>query len=250
MKRFVSLAAVIVGAFLLLDRSASAQTAGRFSATRAELDTLAARAEAAASGNGDARSDRLREAAAIRARLRDGDFEVGDHVAVLVRGDTALTDTFTVEPGRTLALPNIPTISLVGVLRSELQPHLAKALADFVKDTVIRAEALVQVGVVGEVTRPGYYLLAMDVPISDAIMAAGGLTTRADVLKTHVRRGTRQVLSREDVRGAIVARRTLETVGLAPGDEIVVGSRREWGWQTIASLLTGAVALAISVSNR
>ena len=250
MKRFVSLVGVIVAALLLPDPSASAQTVGRFSASRAELDTLAARAEAAATGNGDVRGDRLREAAAIRARLRDGDFQVGDHVAVLVRGDTALTDTFTVEPGRTLALPNIPTISLVGVLRSELQPHLAKALADFVKDTVIRAEALVQVGVVGEVTRPGYYLLAMDVPISDAIMAAGGLTTRADVLKTHVRRGTGEVLSREDVRAAIVARRTLEAVGIAPGDEIVVGSRREWGWQTIASLLTGVVALAISVSNR
>jgi protein involved in polysaccharide export with SLBB domain len=228
-------------------QAAPAAIAGRFGASRVELESLAARAESAAATQ---RDEQQRQATALRARLRDGDFEVGDRVALFLRGDTVLSDTFVVETGRTLALPNIPTVSLVGVLRSELQSHLLRELADFVKDTTLRAKALAQFGVVGEVTRPGYYHLPMDVPISDAIMAAGGLTTRTDLLKTYVRRRSRELLSKTAVRDAMVERLTLDELNLAAGDELVVGAKRDWGWQTVASLATGAIALLLSVGSR
>jgi protein involved in polysaccharide export with SLBB domain len=256
--RVISICGLALATVVLAGADAGAQdtpagTAGRFSATRTELEDLATRAEAAATsaGNDADRESRQREASALRARLRDGDFEVGDHVAVFLRGDTALTDTFTVETGRTLALPNIPAVSLVGVLRSELQSRLAQELAGFLKDTAaLRAKALVQFGVLGEVARPGYYLLPVNVPLTDAIMAAGGATTRADMPKTVVRRGSREVLSKGAVRNAMVGRRTLEELGLVAGDEIVVGAKREWGWPTIASVATGALALFLSVRDR
>ncbi|HKV76471.1 MAG TPA: hypothetical protein VJN95_18270, partial [Gemmatimonadales bacterium] len=38
------------------------------------------------------------EAVALRNRLDQGDFQVGDRVVIHVRGDTALSDTFTVTP--------------------------------------------------------------------------------------------------------------------------------------------------------
>jgi protein involved in polysaccharide export with SLBB domain len=240
--RFVSVgrlvfAAVVLAAPALAAQAAPLGMAGRLSATRAELDSLAMHADEAA-------------ASALRARLRDGDFQVGDRLVLFIRGDSVLSDTFTVDRGRTLSLPDIPTVSLAGVLRSELQSHVAKQLGDFVKDTVLRAKALIQFGVVGEVSRPGYYLLPVDAPINDAIMAAGGLTTRTDLPKSFVRRGRTKLLSKADVRTALVDRLTLEQLNLGAGDELVVGAKRDWGWPTVASLATGAIALLVSMNSR
>ena len=239
--RFVWACCLLAGIFLVgpvaAAQGAPPAAAGRFNATREELDSLAARADGAA-------------AEALRARLRDGDFKVGDRVTVFLRGDSALSDTFAVERGPTLALPNIPTVSLAGVLRSELQWHLTKQLGEYVRDTALRAKALINFGVVGEVARPGFYLLPIDVPISDAIMAAGGLTTRSELPKTFVRRGSRQLLSKHVVRQAIVDGVTLEHLNLDAGDELVVGAKRDWNWPTVASLATGALALLLSVNAR
>src|SRR5213596_640664 len=65
-------------------------------ATRQVLETAAGQLEA----KGDSQ-----RAAAIRARLADGDFQPGDRVLLRVDSEPALSDTFTVTPGRTLALP-------------------------------------------------------------------------------------------------------------------------------------------------
>ena len=255
--RLLSVGNLVFATVVLFAPAVGAQAApprieGRLSATRAELDSLAMHADeaAASGGNGQTREEKQREAAALRARLRDGDFQVGDRVLLFLRGDSVLTDTFTVERERTLSLPDIPTVSLAGVLRSELQSHLAKQLGEFVKDTVLRAKAMIQLGVVGEVSRPGYYLLPVDASVNDAIMAADGLTTRTDLPKSYVRRGTRKLLSKADVRTALVERLTLDELNLEAGDELVVGAKRDWGWPAVASIATGALALLVSMNSR
>lgn len=225
--------------------------AGRPGATRAELDGLVTRAAELAGSpslNAEARGEKEREVAALRHRLTDGDFEVGDQLILSIQGDSALSDTFAVQPGRTLNLPNLPEVSLVGVLRSELRSHLMTKIARFVKDTTLRATALVRVGVLGEVANPGYFHLRADIPISDAIMAAGGPTARADLTRTIVRRGSTQLLSKDDVRAAMVDGRTLDELDLSAGDEFVIRPKREWGWQTVAQI--AAVASGILLSLR
>jgi protein involved in polysaccharide export with SLBB domain len=224
--------------------------AGRISATRAELDSLAVRAEERASSavTAQLRAEQQREAAALRARLRAGDFEVGDRIILVVRADSTLSDTFTVQPGRTLNLPNFPPVSLAGVLRSELRSHLVTQVARFVKDTALRATSLIRFGVLGEVAHPGYYRLPADVPISDAIMAAGGPTAQADMPKTVVRRGSKEFLSKDAVRQAMVSGMTLDQLSLSPGDEIVVRAKRQRaGWQTVAQVAALASGLVLSL---
>jgi hypothetical protein len=231
-------------------QGAEARAAGRFGATRAELDSLAARADKVASSPGvsaEMRGEKQLEAAALRQRLREGDFEVGDQVVLAVHGDSVLSDTFTVQPGRTLILPNLPELSLIGVLRSEIRSHLAGQIARFVRDTTLRASALVRLGVLGEVARPGYYRLPMDIPISDALMAAGGPTPRADISRTIVRRGSRQLLSKGTVRDAMVAGLTLDELNLGAGDEFLVRAKREWGWQTVAQIAALASGILLSL---
>jgi protein involved in polysaccharide export with SLBB domain len=227
---------------------------GRASATRGELESQAARAEEQAASlavSAQVRAEKQREAAALRTRLREGDFEVGDRIVLAVQGDSALSDTLAVQPGRVLNLRGLPALSLAGILRAELRSHLVTQIAHFVKDTALRATPLIRFGVLGEVARPGYYRLPADIPISDAIMAAGGPTAHADVPKTVVRRGSKRFLSKGAVRKAMVAGVTLDQLNLGAGDEIVVGAKRERGWQTVAQIAAlASVVLSLGVVRR
>ena len=241
----------VLSALIFLSRVGGAQAplgveAGRANATRPELERLAAEAEADASATGaDAqREAKRREAAAIRERLRVGDFRAGDRIVLAVQGDSTWSDTAVVLPGPTLRVLSFPDDSLHGVLRSELQTHLTTFVSRFYRNTTVRAIPLITFGILGEVSRPGYYRLPVDIAVSDAIMSAGGPTQRADMPRTVVRRGSRQLLSKARVRQAMAAGLTLDQLGLSAGDEVIVGAKPERGWQTVVQLggvVTGLV---------
>lgn len=204
-------------------------------ASRAELEALAVAAEqlaASSSGNAEHREQKRAEAEALRLRLRDGDFRVGDRVVLSVRGDSALTDTFTVRPGPALSLPGMPLLSLQGVLRSELQEHLTVHVAKLLRDPEVEAYPLIRLGVLGEVDRPGYYFVMPDALVTDAIMVAGGPTREADLTKTTMRRGSTPLWGRNELRAAVMQGTTLDQLGLHSGDEIVIGERRS-RWETV-----------------
>ena len=239
---------MVAGALALLARGSRAQAplseAGRANATRQELEQLAQEAERSTA--------RQHEAAAIRARLRDGDFRAGDRIVLAIQGDSALNDTVIVRPGPTLSVLSIPEDSLHGVLRSELQPHLAQWVMRYYKNATVRATPLIRFGVLGEVSRPGYYRLPIDVSIADAVMSAGGPTSRADMPRTIVRRRAREVLSKTAVRDAIGAGMTLDQLGLDAGDELVISAKPQRNWMNfvqIGSLVAGLV-LSVQASKR
>jgi protein involved in polysaccharide export with SLBB domain len=232
----------------------SAGDVGRPGASRSELERLAARAGEAASADSAkaaATEPRRHDAAALRQRLREGDFRPGDHIVLTVRADSALTDTFVVRGGGpggpALALPNLPETPLRGVLRSELQSHLVAHLGRFLKDTVMRVAVLVPIGVLGELARPGYYHVPIDLPLTEIIMAAGGPTPNADLTRITVRRGSRAVISRAAVRSAMASGLTLDELGLAPGDEVLVGGRRERRWTTVLSSVSVVTSLVLGL---
>jgi hypothetical protein len=221
-----------------------------YQASRAELEALAIAAENLASsshGNAQLREKKRAEADALRARLRDGDFRVGDRIVLSVRGDSALTDTFTVRPGRILSLPELPQIALQGVLRSEVQDHLTREIARLLREPVVEAHPLIRIGLLGEVDRPGYYFLMPDYLITDAIMAAGGPTREADLTKTTVRRGATVLWDKRELRAAVVDGTTLDQLGLNSGDEILVGERRRSRWETVLRTAGFVSGIALSI---
>jgi hypothetical protein len=233
---------------------ARAQTSGSANPHFAKRATLEANAAAAESASAVATSDPLREsrraeAWVIRERLRVGDFHPGDRVALVVEGQATLTDTFTVRTGRTLAVPDLPEISLVGVLRSELQDHLTREIGRFVRDPKIRAAPLMRVAVLGKVGRPGYYALPADALLSDAIMVAGGPGADADLGKSTVRRGDERLLRQRDVSVALSDGMTLDQLDVRSGDEIIIGEKKRFNAfstvQTVGlatSLVLGLIA--------
>jgi hypothetical protein len=247
--------AIACGALLLLACEGAAQgptsiQLGRANATRQQLERLAADAEVAATADEAPealRQAKRREAGAIRQRLREGDFRTGDRIFLDVEGDSALTDTVVVLPGPTLRVLSLPEDSLRGILRSELPSHVTTWVTRFYKSARVRAIPLIRFGVLGEVARPGYYRLPVDIAVTDAIMSAGGPTSRAEIPKTVVRRRSQTLLSKAAVRDAIVTGLTLDQLGLEAGDELVIGAKSDRTWMSYVSIATAITGLALTV---
>lgn len=217
-------------------------------ATRAQLQALAITTEhdAAAASDGATRQQKQMQAATVRARLRDGDFDVGDRILLSIRGDSLVSDTVTVRAGRVIRLENMPDISLQGVLRSELQDYLTTQLTRYIKHPEVQSTSLVRVAVMGAVNKPGYYQVPADIAMADAIMMAGGPTQNADVSKTQLKRG-KEVLYSSALLGQEVAKgATLDQLNIRPGDQIEIGERHKTSWSTIASLV-GITAGLVSI---
>lgn len=195
-------------------QQASEREARRLSATRAELSDLLVRL-AAEPASGAA-------AGIVRQRLSEGDFHVGDGVALVVEGETQLSDTFVVGAAREITLPMVGVVTLHGVLYTEVQDSLKQRLGRFLRDPVVQARALVRVLVTGAVPRPGVYLVSPDAPLSATLTAAGGVTPDAKLRELRAERAGTPLLTGADMQQALAEGRTLDQASLRSGDEVVV----------------------------
>ena len=161
-------------------------------------------------------------AAQIRSRLDRGDFNPGDRIRLQVDSEPQLNDTFPVGPNQEVVLPVVGVISLHGVLRAELQAAMTRELSRMLRDPIVRATPLIRVSVVGEVTKPGFYLLPPTSVVSDALTAASGPTQNAAVGKMYVERAGRRLLEGQAFQQMIAEGRTLDDANIRPGDKIVV----------------------------
>lgn len=186
------------------------KVADRALATREELKTALASAGA---------SD---VAMRIKSRLDEGDFHRGDRIALMVQAESTLTDTFTVGSGAELILPPPTTgsVSLKGVLRSELQTKMAEYIGRFKNNPIVRAQPLIRIAVQGEVANGGIYAVPADAQLADALMAAGGTTQYAKENKVTIARNGRAYWE------GTAFDTDLDALGVKDGDQIVVGSTR------------------------
>jgi polysaccharide biosynthesis/export protein len=221
------LAACAVAALAMIASEGQAQGSlgeGRRQATRAELEQTAKAAEQASAIAPDAktREKLITDATAIRQRLRNGDFLPGDRIYLVVTGDSALTDTFTVRGDRRLQLPNLPDITLAGVLDSELASHLTKELGRYLKNPSVIATGLVRLTLTGAVGRNGFLTFPVDQSITDVLMTAGGLSPSAQLDATEVKRSGKVIIGKKEFQDAVRQGRTVGDMALRDGDEIVV----------------------------
>jgi len=175
-------------------------------------------------------------------------FQIGDRILLHVEGDSVLSDTFTVVAGPALRLPNIGDISLAGVPRADVEAHLTRELGRFIKDAVVQARALIRVSVVGEVMRPGYYAVPIDLVLADALMVAGGATKDARVDELRIMRGNSSLWSGEQLQAEIARGATLDQLGIRAGDRVQVPGHRdaESTWR-IVGIIVGSVATAVGI---
>jgi polysaccharide export outer membrane protein len=178
-------------------------------------------------------------------------FQAGDRILLRVEGDSALSDTFTVvagQEGPALRLPIIGEISLTGLPRSELEKHLTRELGRYIKDPVVEARALIRISVAGEVTRPGFYAVPIDLVLPDALMLAGGATQHARIDKLRILRGNSSLVEDASLQTAIARGATLDELGVRAGDRIQVPGQKdpESKWR-IAGLIVTTLATAVGV---
>jgi len=238
-------------------RVVSGVQSGGLYLSRADLQQLLSEHEQVASAPGQApevRDNALASAARIRARLREGDFQAGDRMILEVRNAPPEgrmgagrvifpLDTLDVRTGPSIAIEGMGDIPLDGVLRAELEPHLEREFANFVRDPVVEATALVRVSVQGSVGQPGFYTVPAYMPLGDILMTAGGTGQGADLEEIRIERVDETVMEGSDVRQALADGRSLDQLNLEAGDQIVVPEETDSPWAQI-----GRVALIVGSS--
>ena len=196
----------------------------RLQVARAELEDLLQQYRDVVDSPGYSRGLREeanRAADRIEERLSLGDFRVGDAIVLRVEGHPDLPDTIVVENGPSLVLPQMGTISLLGILRSELQDYLTQEIGRYLRDPVVQASSMIRMAVEGGVGNVGFYSFRSDMLLSEALMAAGGLQS-AELDKISLRRGSEVLAEGEAVQLALQEGRSLDQLNLRAGDRIVV----------------------------
>ncbi len=213
--------------------------------TRAQLQDLLTRYQAVASSRGYSSTLKARaesEIKLIRGRLADGDYQVGDRIALSVQGHQELTDTFRVTDDRTIVLPQLGEVPLKGVLRSELQPTVASYIGRFIRDPEVRARTLIRITITGAVRTPGFFVVPSQALLSDVVMQAGGPVTGAGLTRMRIQRGQVTIWQGQALAQALGEGRTLDQLSLRAGDEVIVPEPKSGGhWTLILSTITGLV---------
>jgi protein involved in polysaccharide export with SLBB domain len=234
MKRFLPILLVMLSVPAL----AGAQQApvewdpARLHVTRAELTDLLERLDAAAAStgySGGLRQDARRSAERVRARLENGDFYVGDRIALNIEGlsptaagQLPIPDTLIVENGPAINVPNIGRIPLRGVLRSELQEHLQNEISRYIRNPTVRASSMIRISILGNVGNQGFHVFPSDMLLSEAIMQVGGPGQRTDWDDVTIQRANERLYGPDQVEEALRIGRSLDQLGLQAGDVIDV----------------------------
>ena len=237
----LGVASVILSSCALRNPSASltVPTGHRLSQSRAALERrlqdLTEQAETRRYEQGMSAEVVGAETTYIRRRLQEGDFHAGDRVALIVESqdppaanaanrstEQQLTDTFTVGSQQEVTLPVVGVVSLRGVLRTELEPRLTDEVARYVRDPAVHAHALVGLTVTGELVKPGYYSVPPDAVLPAVMMAAGGTTHDAKLHDMMIQRQGEIIWEGDALAQAVANGRTIDDLGLLPGDVIQV----------------------------
>jgi len=200
----------------------------RVQLTRPQLEAVLARLDSVAqsrAASSDQQAQARRDAVRVRQRLTEGDFQPGDRVLLQVEGEQQLNDAFAVEEGRVLRLPTIGALPLTGVLRSELEDHVRTRLAAFIKNPVVRARPLIRIGVLGDVSKPGFYVVPPTSQVEDVVMVAGGPTQNAKLTGLVVQRTDGEEWKGAALQQAMTEGRTLDELGVRSGDRLFVPRR-------------------------
>jgi protein involved in polysaccharide export with SLBB domain len=216
---------IVIASALCCVSPLSAQVEGGRLDSRAELqarlDSLESRLFQISDVDGEEARQVERQIAGIENRLEFGDFRPGEVVGLQVRGQPQWTGSFTVQPDQTLTLPGVPPIDMDGVLYAEADGVIRSGLATVLRDPQIEIDTQMRVGVVGEVTEPGYYDVSGSMLVSDVLMLAGGPTTRAATEKVRVRRFGETILEGPQITAPGL---TLDDLDIRPGDAIEMPS--------------------------
>lgn len=150
----------------------------------------------------------------------------GDVIQVVVWRNEHLSKTVPIRPDGKISMPLVDDIAAAGMTPSQLKETITKGLRHYIDNpivTVIVSEVNnYKVSVLGEVKKPGVYLLKGRTTILEAISMAEGFTefaTTNNILLMKKQKGQR---FRFDYRAYVSGENLDQNVYLDPGDTIIV----------------------------
>ncbi len=194
------------------------------------------------------RSGKRDEAAAVRDRLKVGDFYPGDRLVVdLFGGEEPFRDTVSVRAGQEIVVSSFPAFSLKGVLRSEADSALIAQAKKYIQRPVVRTQPLVRLLVTGAVGRPNFVVVRGDAAVSDVVSAAGGLTNVSRLQKSKVKRGSGTLIGEDSLSVVFRSGMTLDQADIRAGDELVVAEKKSNNFTSILWAASAALGVVISI---
>jgi protein involved in polysaccharide export with SLBB domain len=228
-------------------------TAVGFQATRLDLQNRLAANETALANSKLSSSRRKAvqaENAAIQSRLTNGDFKTGDLLVVTLNvEEKQVVDTATVRDNGMISITRVPDVSVAGVLRSEVREKVKAHIAQYFKQPDVRVNFTTRITIVGAVSRTGSYNISPDRQLTELVSIAGGGLPTAKLDQLEIRRSGKIVLAANASKRALIEGKTLEQVGVQPGDEVVVPAKRTFNWQAFAQIAFLISSLAFALIN-
>lgn len=144
----------------------------------------------------------------------------GDGIFLRAWNEPMMTDTFRISAAGDVVLPYLGEVHVAGMQPDQLRDSLRAAYAEYRRNASIEVAVLRRISVLGEVTRPGLYLVDRTLTMRDLIANAGGITQQGDARRIYLIRDGQELLVRDHGVG-------LAGVELQSGDQLVV-ARRPW----------------------
>jgi polysaccharide export outer membrane protein len=154
------------------------------------------------------------------AAARVNSLRPGDVLRISVWPDATLGGEFTVEQSGNVYLPVVGEIRAVGMPVEDLRLHVREVYQTYLRDSVITITPAFTVGVMGQVQRPGLYIITPTANLFDVIGMAGGFAPEADESKVRVVREG-EVIPIDAMR-ALRSGQGLDPLVLHSGDQIIV----------------------------
>lgn len=195
------------------------------------ITTQTSPAQSLPPGEGEAKRGELEAKADARggdAGKRADEYVLGpgDVIQVVVWRNEHLSKTVPIRPDGKISLPLVDDLQAAGTTPSQLKEMVAKGLRHYIDNpivTVIVSEVNnYKVSVLGEVKKPGVYLLKGRTTVLEAISMAEGFTefaTTNNILLMKKAKGQRY---RFDYRAYVSGENLDQNVYLDPGDTIIV----------------------------
>ncbi|KPQ40576.1 MAG: polysaccharide secretin Wza [Phormidium sp. OSCR] len=191
--------------------------------------------------------------------------DIGDGVSIVVQPPFEdLSTTAQLSFQGTIFVPLLGTINLQGLTVDEAADFLEDSLNQFVVNpevqVVLAQPRESQITVTGEVERPGFFPIAPNSPLVQALLTAGGVTMDADLRQVTVERrfpNGEQITQTFDLHTPLILGQAIPDVRLRDGDVIRVPTRpREFDsnydrdiLQRTALVSTTAQPIAITITG-
>jgi polysaccharide export outer membrane protein len=151
-----------------------------------------------------------------------------DTLDVSVWKEPELTRTIPVRPDGKISLPLLNDVQAAGLTPSQLMSQITTGLSKYINSPqvtiIVTAVSSQRIYILGEVSRPGAYVMIPGMTVLQALSNGGGLTQFANRTKIYVLRqeNGKQEKHFFNYKDVLSGKRTDENISLKSGDTIVV----------------------------